>query len=276
LIATLAMGLLFSGAAGDGVRSAHPKESVPFSFLTSDSLFQVGEELTYNVSYASINLGQVRIRILERDEREGAVIYRASALIDSYKGLPLVDLHAIFESQIDASIYARSFWCRIKDDDRWKTYAYDFAYPKRAIYVETGIWKPPSVEKRDTVRIDTLYQDGLSLFFFARKHLHERQTYRIPTFVNEKKGSTLIQFTNERQKESIDAVDYPIDVVYFKGEAGFVGVYGLSGDFEGWFSNDAARVPILAKMKVLIGKVRIELMEWKRAGWEPPRYAGRQ
>ena len=29
---------------------------------------------------------------------------------------------------------------------------------------------------------------------------------------------------------------------------------------------------VVAKMKVLIGNIRIELMKWKRAGWAPPRY----
>jgi hypothetical protein len=48
----------------------------------------------------------------------------------------------------------------------------------------------------------------------------------------------------------------------------------LTGDFEGWFSNDEARVPILAKMKVILGSITIELMRWKRAGWTPPRAEG--
>jgi hypothetical protein len=83
---------------------------------------------------------------------------------------------------------------------------------------------------------------------------------------------TLIKFTNEHTSEKIDAIDYPVDLVHFEGNAGFVGIFGLTGDFEGWFSNDAARVPVLAKMKVILGNVRIELMKWKRKDWNPPRY----
>jgi len=30
-------------------------------------------------------------------------------------------------------------------------------------------------------------------------------------------------------------------------------------------------VPIKAKMKVLIGSVTVELMDYRRAGWVPPR-----
>jgi hypothetical protein len=82
----------------------------------------------------------------------------------------------------------------------------------------------------------------------------------------------VIDFDGARTKEEIEAVPYPVDVLHFEGEAKFVGVFGLTGGFEGWFSNDAARVPVLAKMKVLIGNIRIELVSWKRTGWTPPRY----
>ena len=58
------------------------------------------------------------------------------------------------------------------------------------------------------------------------------------------------------------------------GTADFTGIYGMSGDFEGWFSNDEARIPILAKMKVIIGSVTIELTRWTRTGWSPPRAKG--
>jgi hypothetical protein len=72
----------------------------------------------------------------------------------------------------------------------------------------------------------------------------------------------------------VDAIDYPVDVVHFDGHLDFVGIFGLTGGFEGWFSNDEARVPIMAKMKVLIGSVTVELMKWNRQGWTPPRGQG--
>ena len=55
------------------------------------------------------------------------------------------------------------------------------------------------------------------------------------------------------------------------GQARWTGLYGLSGNFEGWFSNDEARVPIKAKMSVYIGSVVIELKSWKRPDWKPPK-----
>jgi hypothetical protein len=93
----------------------------------------------------------------------------------------------------------------------------------------------------------------------------------VPAIVNEQVVNTYIDFIGERSSVEIDAVEYPVDVLRFEGTAQFTGIFGLTGDFEGWFSNDDARVPILAKMKVILGSVTIELMQWERSGWMPPK-----
>ena len=83
--------------------------------------------------------------------------------------------------------------------------------------------------------------------------------------------TTKINLSVENLEEEIDAVDYPIDVVKLDGRADFVGVFGLTGAFEGIFSNDLAGIPITARMKVVLGSVRVELRKWKRGDWIPPK-----
>lgn len=243
----------------------------------SDSLnkafeFEVGEELTYNVSYAFISLGQIRLKILEKIIQDGKVMYKTIAYMDSYKGLPFIDLHEIYESKINSNVASYWFRARSKDGAKVKYVTYDFDYPNNKIYFEHGIWGKGMLDKRDTLKIDTLLQDGLSLFYFARYNLLRNGTVRIPTVVVEQLSNTTINFSNRNESVNIDAVDYPVDVIEFDGRADFEGIYGFSGGFEGWFSNDEARVPILAKMKVIIGKVRIELISWKKKNWKPPIY----
>ena len=257
--------------------SAHDPSAVSSSqeilaFATSDSVFQVGEELTYNVSYAFVDIGQVRIKVIDKVSEGGTTYYKAIAYIDSYKGVPLVDLHSVYESNIDSSLFSHWFRSRTKQDSRWHYFVYNFDYRHHGLYIDQGMWRTDKVDKRDTLKLDTLSQDGLSLFFSARANVLSRRKVNVPTVVSEQSGNTFINFTNERKSEKIDAVDYPIDLVHFEGNAGFVGIFGLTGDFEGWFSNDEARVPVLAKMKVIIGSVRIELMRWNRARWNPPKY----
>lgn len=247
-------------------------ETREFAFTAPDSVFQVGEELTYNVSYASFDIGQVRITLLGKEVRNGVTYYKAMAHIDSYKGVPFVDLHAIYEDSIHQRMYSTWFLSRHKEEKGWDYFLYTYDYPRRMMYIEHGEWGKMHVLKKDTLEIDTTDQDGLSLFYLARVNLFSKQKMNIPTVVNEKRGMTTINFSGERTHEEIDAVKYPVDLIHFEGEAGFVGIFGLTGAFEGWFSNDAARVPVIAKMKVLIGNIRIELMKWRRTNWHPPRY----
>lgn len=239
---------------------------------TADAVFQAGEELTYNVTYAGINLGQIRLRLSDTVSVSGGRAFHARGLIDSYRSIPFVELHTVYEDCIAPAGYSEWFLSKTKHNTHWIVYSYRFNYPERRVVLEKSFDTAVAVVGRDTLRIDTACQDGLSLFYSARKFLQPGSHARFPSVVSEKKGYANIEVSREREHETIDAIDYPVRLIHAAGSAHFVGVYGLSGDFEGWFSDDAARVPVIAKLKVFIGSIRLELMKWKRDGWAPPRY----
>jgi len=171
---------------------------------------------------------------------------------------------------MDRDIYSDWFRSRTVQKSKTNYVTYNFDYANKKVYFEFGKWGSSIVESRDTTNVDTIAQDGLSLFYFARQNLFRGESVHIPTIVNEKVANTTINFVNKSSSVEIDAVAYPVDVVEFQGQADFKGVFGFSGKFEGWFSNDEERVPIVAKMKVLIGKVKIELIKWTKSNWKPP------
>ena len=260
LFALLAAGLFLAlPARGQGVPPDH--------------VFVEGEELVYNVRYGFIDLGQVRIRTVRADREGGRTVFEGKGLIDSYAKVPFVDLHAVYESRIDSDGYSRGFVGRQKDNGQWDVARYTFDYPAGRVFIATGV-NDSIVAKRDTLQVQTPYQDGLSLFYYARTRLFAGGAVNVPTIIKEQKVNTTINFRAEHGSVDLDAVDYPVDVVRFDGNMDFVGIFGLTGAFEGWFSNDDARVPIQAKMKVLIGSVTVELMKWTRPGWNPPRAKG--
>jgi hypothetical protein len=259
--ATLTVLLLFAVA---GMSIPHSSQSGSANAPPSKVLLE-GEELVYNVRYGFIDLGQVKI-VTKGKTRGG---YHAQATIQSYSGVPFVSLLAIYETTIDSAMYSRDFFARTVENGDQQFARYTFQYDKKRVVMELGS-RDSVVEHRDTVSLETFYHDGLSLFFFAREQLFSGQMMNIPTFVREKKATTTIDFKRSHRSVETDFIDYPVDVIGFDGNAGFVGVFGLTGDFEGWFSNDEARVPIKANMKVIIGSVTLELVSWKRPGWQPP------
>ncbi len=244
--------------------------------FTVDPLLQVGEELEYKVSYSFFSIGTIRIQLLEKSENKGRDVYKAKAIIDSNPSLSwLVDLHIRFYSDIDTDIFSHEW---IGDDSTKSGVSYRriiFSYDSSRVYFErgkknmTGERLPSSV---DTVQVSEKCQDGFSLFFLARKNVRQKKQMNIPTFIENKQVNTFINFTNSRTNVDIDAVKYSVEVVEFDGKADYVGVFGLTGGFRGWFSNDEARIPIIARMNVILGSIKVELVSWKRHEWMPPRY----
>ena len=110
------------------------------------------------------------------------------------------------------------------------------------------------------------------MFFLARSLIHSTLTLTVPTLVSFDLFDTDITFTQKVEAVSIDAMDDEIDAKELYGFAHFVesSLAGLSGDFEGWFTNDEAAIPVVAKMQLTVGTANIELEEWSRGSWSPP------
>ncbi|HTX20173.1 MAG TPA: DUF3108 domain-containing protein, partial [Bacteroidota bacterium] len=212
------------------------------------------------------------VEIIDSERRGGSSVYRARAFMDSYSGVPFVSLHWMFYSEIDPQIYSRYFSGEDRKDTSNITFShYTFDYDRKTVLVEKGAVGRPQSVARTSDTISTTYEDGLSLFYYARGTVHSAREANIPTFVNESKVNTYIDFKDKIGSTEIDAIKYPVRTVEFEGRADFVGIFGLTGGFRGWFSDDDAAVPILAKMNVIIGSIRLELVRWRRDGWVPPR-----
>jgi len=238
--------------------------------VTNSEKLLVGEDLTYIVKYAFFNLGEVRIKVLEKTKINNTTVYKTIAHIDSYPDLPIVSLHQIYESYIDSSLFPLKFFAEIFGDD---TIFVEYNFRERSrIDMKKGKYNSSRLWLDSTTYINHRMQDGLSILFYARMNFGEQRTVTLPCFVNEKEEKTVINFFNESEPVSIDAVDYEIDCRRLDGRTDFVSIYGLTGDFEGWFSNDSFSVPIRAKMNVIIGSINLELIKWNEKLWNPPSF----
>ena len=242
-----------------------------FGFF-SDKKMQVGEELTYVVSYSFIKLGEIKLIVKDKKEINGKVYYNTVAYINSYSGIPFVSLHQIYESRINQN-YASDFFKGIVKHDEYFTFTeYAFDYEDSKTKIKKGKVKPYQLWTDSTAGLTQQMQDGLSIFYYARMNLGSKKSVHVPCFVNEKYVTTKINFYTDIQHTEIDAADYDIACLRLDGKMDFISIYGLTGYFEGWFSNDEASIPIVAKMQVFLGNVKLELKQWKREGWKPPKY----
>ena len=237
---------------------------------SQDGVIQPGEEITYEVSFFGVKLGSIKIITEGYQTYNGIKVVKAKSYIDSYNGIPFVDLHSIFESWMDPSItYSHKFASNTKVKEGWLYEQLLFNTAQENIQVTDFLNKKQT--RNFTIYSKKKYADGLNLFFLARTKLYSKKNIKIPTMIESDTVTTVINFSGKRENIDISAVDYPVKTVYFNGDANWTGIYGLTGKFEGWFSDDGACVPIKAYMKVYVGNVKIELIAWKRNNWAPPR-----
>lgn len=263
--------ILFLHITIPAVAHANENSFLQIEFPADEGVFFVGEELMYNVSYSLLDIGKVTVQITDTVTKQGTKVYRAKAYIDSYN-VPFVDLHQVFYSEITPQPYSVYFSMHnTAKPEKIEYTLYSFNYESKSVEYENGTKPKKVVLKKGKVPIGDYQQDGLSLFYFARRHAREKKKVTTPVFINEKTFLTSFNFLNKVGAQKIGAVQYPVETVELEGNANFIGIFGLTGYFQGFFSNDEAAIPIVAKMKVLIGSIHIELVKWNRSGWVPPK-----
>lgn len=248
---------------------------VIFSFLipsiskSANTCFQPGEVLIYDVSFLGINLGTIKLESIEIANLNGKKTYYAKSYINSNPGIPFVSLHSIFNSWMDPSLaYSYQFVGQTQlSDNLWDYNKIIFDYQNNQILNKH--WYGDSLVTDDKFDYKGKINDGCSLLFFARQYVDLKKTVYVPTFIDGP-YSTKLNFIGTRENIKIDAISYPVKTIYFDGKADWKGIYGLTGKFEGWFSDDEAHIPIKALMNVYVGKIVIELKSWERKGWNPP------
>jgi len=219
-----------------------------------------------------MKLGEVKIKIKDKKILNGKTYYSTIAYIDSYDGIPFVNIHQTYESNVSSDNYSLFFRGINREKEPYSFTEYYFNYDADSVRVKKGRFSPSKIWTDSIGFVDTFYQDGLSIFYFARNSTGHNWSVAVPCFVTEEKVRTKINFYEEIEAISIDAVDYDISCTRLDGEMDFISIFGLTGYFEGWFTNDEASIPVVANMKVIIGNVRLELVKWKREGWQPPEF----
>ena len=103
-------------------------------------IIQPGEELLYEVTFFGVKLGSIKIITEANQELNETMVHKCKAFIDSYSGIPFVDLHTVFETWLDSSVsYSHKFVGNVKEKDGWAYQQAIFDYDNKKITQEG--WK---------------------------------------------------------------------------------------------------------------------------------------
>lgn len=169
LIFITAVGFMFIKPAAE----PKPAQGQVINF-TSENDLAVGEEITYLVRYYLVKLGEIRLKVLSKKEVNGKNQYYAIAYIDSYSGLPFVDLHQTYESRLTPEFFSAFFKGIVKKPEYTTFTEYHFNYDKKNVRVKKGKVNPYELWTDSTGTAETQYHDGLSIFYYARMYLGKK------------------------------------------------------------------------------------------------------
>ena len=180
-------------------------------------------------------------------------------------------MHQIHESWFDSSSYP-VYYQELLLNESDTIYTRYFFLNDNRVHIVIGNMSGTKAVRDTVINLDKRFQDGLSLLFTARYHFGFSHTIILPCYIGEDTSSAIINYYYKDEDISIEAVDYKIKSLRLDGRANFSGIFGFTGYFEGWFSDDEFHVPLTADLQVLIGNVTVELIDWKNKLLQPPAY----
>jgi hypothetical protein len=106
-------------------------------------------------------------------------------------------------------------------------------------------------------------QDMLSTFYFARtidfSNASAGQVFTIPTFVDEEEYPMQIRLVGREKLKSRTGTYNCLKFVPVVQEGR---IFEDDEDLQVWITDDKNKIPVLAKAKVLVGSIKMELVEY--------------
>jgi hypothetical protein len=229
--------------------------------------WNVGEELTYKVTWTFIKLGELKLKVIKKDTLNNRPVYHCQINVDSKPGLPFITIHDTWESFVDsAEFFSHQFIAYEKEGSHliYSHYRYHMNEKQIEMKVEKHHDSTKEVLFDSLVTVSSEIHDGLSMLYLARGYVKKNHNVNLNLVINTKFVTTDINFEGIRKE--IDYNLQKLNCFFVDGRLKFVGVAGIKDDFKGWFSPDPQSIPIRAKLKAFIGSVGIELIRWKN--WE--------
>ena len=223
-----------------------------FTILPGQSAwpFQIGERLTYNVSYTGITAGQASLEVVN-----DTVVNNYHQLHIRFKARTTFPVSSIYtiNDQVDTwldskYLYTKKLTKNIREGN-YKNDSYTIIDYDQSIAITNG----------DTVIIDQFLRDSYSLFYFLRT---------IPLIIGETidftafDGKKITPFqVITKTKETINTMAGTFPCLVVKPFREGTTLLKNKGDMMIWFSDDKIRLPIQIRIKLKYGSMLLKLKD---------------
>jgi hypothetical protein len=218
--------------------------------------FGPGEYLRFRLHYGLIDAGEAELTVKRTNRtffgRPSYHIVGTGRTLGAFNWFFKVQDR--YETYLDANgVFPWEFIRDIREGGYTKQENYKFYQHKAAVETHKG----------DTFAILPFSQDMLSSFYYARtidfSDAKVGDVYTIPTFVDEEKYPLQIKFLGREELKSRTGTYRCLKFVPVVQEGR---IFEKEEDMTVWISDDQNKIPILAKAKVLVGSIKMELVEY--------------
>jgi hypothetical protein len=223
-----------------------------FTILPGQSAwpFQIGERLTYNVSFTGITAGQASLEVVNDTVVNN--YHQLHIRFNARTTFPVSSIYTI-DDQVDTwldskSLYTRKMTKKIRERN-YKKDSHTIIDYDQSIAITDG----------DTVIIDQFLRDSYSLFYFLRTiPLSIGETIDFTAF-NGKKITPFQIITKTKETINTMAGTFPCLVVkpFREGTT----LLKNKGDMIIWFSDDKNKLPIQIRIKLKYGSMLLKLKD---------------
>lgn len=255
--------LVFAGVSATIAQKDHPP-TVDMDTLTPVELprlyhnaFSPGEKLTYRVRYGFFDAGEATIEVRPTNRtfngREVHHVVGIGKTISAFNWFYKV--HDVYESYIDTEgVFPWYFERDVNEGGYSFQQEYRFHQDKQA--VET--------HKDQTFSMPNGVQDMISAFYYARTfdftNAQPGQVFTVPSFVDEEMFDLQVKFLG---RETIETDLGTFRCLKFVPHVQEGRVFKKDESVVIWVSDDANKIPILAKADIFVGSIKMELSDYR-------------
>lgn len=219
--------------------------------------FQVGEELRYRLHYGFIDAGEATITLKSCEKKiNGRTLIHAEGVGKTISAFDwFYKVRDRYESYFDAEgVFPWIFIRRVNEGGFIINQDYTFMQHKNK--VDNGEGK--SFDTPDMV------QDMISSFYYTRtldfQNAKKGDVFTIPMFYDNTNYPLKIKFAG---RETISTRSGKYRCLKFVPVVEAGRIFKSEEDLTVWVTDDNNKIPLLAKAKVLVGSIKMEMVEYK-------------
>lgn len=220
------------------------------------------EVMKFEVKYGFFKIGWFEIQALKDTLYNGNERYHLQTQFRSNGKIPFITTEIeYFNSLIFEDDKGRPvtdyYWKDDLDEGHYKEIEYIFDRASGEVnYIDN--------KEVGTLELIEPATAGQLMFIYGRMFAGAPDSLILPVYVSEKLGYVRAENSVEIKRRKVPAFKDRINTYYSEGKAALEGPFGLSGRFKAWYMADNLRVPVETHVKVLLGSVKVKLIEYSR------------